>query len=104
MKNSFLNHSLWQRNLHDMLGYFNTEYGTYGEEDADFGMRVRVVGLKLGYLKENGVHLGEGENDVGEYREFKTVSHMRNLNLFYKNCSDYVNGRKSIRIDYKGMK
>ena len=67
-------------------------------------MRVRVAGFKMGYLKENGTHLGEGENDTGAYREFKTKSHQNNLNKFYKNCDDYVNRRRPIYIDFGGVK
>lgn len=92
--------TVFHRSLHKLLGYFNTEYGLYGEEDADFGMRVRVAGFRMGYLKQNGKHVGEGENDVGEYREFKTASHQRNLAKFRQNCADYAHGRKSIYIKY----
>lgn len=93
--------TVFNRSLHKTLGFFNTEYGLYGEEDADFGMRVRVLGLKLGYLKDNGIHVGEGENDVGEYRQFKTASHKANLKKFNENCVAYANGRKSLYIPFK---
>lgn len=92
--------TVFHRSLHNLLGFFNTEYGLYGEEDADFGMRVRVAGFKMGYLKENGKHVGEGENDVGEYREFKTTSHQRNLAKFQKTCAEYAQGRRSIYVKY----
>lgn len=92
--------TVFNQSLHKMLGFFNTEYGLYGEEDADFGMRVRVAGFKLGYLLENGKHVGEGENDVGEYREFKTACHNKNLAKFRQNCSDYVSGKKSLYIKF----
>jgi GT2 family glycosyltransferase len=92
---------VFNKSLHKMLGYFNhKDYGKYGEEDADWGMRTRVVGFKLGYIVENGRHLGEGERDVGEYREFKTASHKRNLAKFNQNCRDYANKRKSLHISF----
>lgn len=94
--------TVFNKKLHKSLGYFNTEYGKYGEEDADFGMRVRVLGYKMGYIKEMGIHLGQGENDQGEYREWKTECHKRNLAKFHKNCSDYANGRKSLYIPFSG--
>lgn len=93
--------TVFNRSLHQLLGYFNTEMGLYGEEDADFGFRVRVIGLKLGYLKQNGKHLGEGENDIGEYRAFKTASHQANLKKFNENCAAYANNRKSLYIPFK---
>lgn len=92
---------VFNKNFHKMLGFFNTEYGLYGEEDADMGMRARVVGYQLGYIKESGKHLGEGENDVGEYREFKTESHRRNLAKFNENCRLYATGKKPIYIPFK---
>lgn len=93
--------AVFNRSLHKLVGYFNTEYGLYGEEDADFGMRVRVVGFRMGYIKENGRHLGEGEMDKGEYREFKTSSHQKNLAKFNENCRAYVSKRKPIYIPFK---
>lgn len=93
---------VFHKNLHKMLGYFNyQDYGKYGEEDADWGMRVRVLGLKLGYIYENGKHLGEGERDTGSYRDFKTESHRNNLSTFNKNCTLYARGQKPLFIPFK---
>lgn len=93
--------TVFNRSLHKLLGFFNTEYGLYGEEDADLGMRVRVMGLRMGYLKENGKHIGEGEADSGEYRAFKTAAHQANLALFQRNCAAYVARRKPLYISFK---
>lgn len=93
--------TVFNRSFHKMLGFFNTEYGLYGEEDADMGMRARVVGYQLGYIKESGKHLGEGEHDVGEYREFKTVAHQKNLAKFNENCRLYCTRQKSLYIPFK---
>jgi len=89
------------KSLHSMIGYFTTEYKNYGEEDADAGMRMRIAGFKLGYLLEHGTHLGEGEADIGEYREFKDECRRNNLALFHQNCKDYSSGKKSIYLPYK---
>jgi len=96
--------TVFHKRFHQMLGFFNTEYGVYGEEDADLGMRARAIGFKLGYLKENGVHLGDNENDVGEYRDFKTECHKRNLKQFSINASLYFNHKKPIYIPFVGKK
>ncbi len=64
-------------------------------------MRIRVLGLKLGYIKENGKHLGEGEYDTGEYREFKNKWHAKNLALFNKNCGAYARKQKPLFIPFK---
>lgn len=92
---------VFNKKLLKLVGYFTTEYAAYGEEDADYGMRVRATGLQLGYIKEHGQHIGEGENDVGEYREFKDECRKKNLALFYQNCRDYMSGKKPIYIPFK---
>lgn len=92
---------VFSNKLQKMLGFFNhKDYGLYGEEDADWGMRTRALGFKLGYIKEMGQHLGEGERDVGEYRVFKTESHKNNLAKFNKNCRDYATKKKSLYIPF----
>jgi len=92
---------VFNRSLHKILGYFNhIDYGKYGEEDADWGMRTRVVGFRLGYIKKSGKHIGEGDLDVGEYRDFKTASHEKNLPKFNENCRAYVNRQKAIYINF----
>jgi len=91
--------TVFHRSLHKLLGYYNTEYQNYGHEDADMGMRVRMLGLKMGYLKENGTHLGEGINDMGEYREFKNKHGQANLAKFHTNCRLYASKAKSLYID-----
>jgi GT2 family glycosyltransferase len=94
---------IFNKSLHKMLGYFNyLDYGSYGEEDSDWGMRTRVIGFKLGYIKENGTHLGEGPIDTGAYREFKTKSHRNNLAKFNANCRAYYNHTKPLYIDFDG--
>jgi len=92
---------VFNRSLHKMLGWFNhLDYGTYGEEDADWGMRIRVIGLRLGYIKEQGKHMGEGEYDIGAYRDFKTESHTKNLPKFNENCRAYAARKKSLFIPF----
>ena len=87
--------TMFPRDLHDRIGFF-VSYGLYGEDDASFFIRSRVAGYKMGYLPENGIHLGVGENDVGEYREFKHKAHAENLEKFKQDCYSYYNKTKSI--------
>lgn len=91
---------VFRKPVHQMVGFFNTEYGKYGEEDADFGMRIRVLGFKMGYVKEMGEHLGSDEKDDNEYRKFKTKQHADNLDLFKVNCGKYVRKEKALYIPY----
>jgi O-antigen biosynthesis protein len=93
--------TVFSKQLHQMIGFFNTEYNKYGLEDSDFFMRARVAGFQLGYLSEMGIHLGADENDTGEYRKFKTQQHDSLVHQFRENCSLYANRRKSIYFPYK---
>ncbi len=93
--------TVFSKKFHKMLGFFNTEYGLYGEEDADMGARARALGFKLGYLKENGVHIGEDTDNQNEYRKFKTESHSKNLKQFNNNARDYFQKKKSPYIPCK---
>lgn len=89
---------------HKMVGYFNTEYNKYGIEDSDMGMRLRVAGFKLGYIKENGIHLGIGAQDTGEYRAWKTQQHDEKVPLFNEHCRAYHQRKKPIYMPYKDSK
>ena len=92
---------VFPKSVHKMLGFFTTEYGKYGEEDSDFGMRITVIGFKLGYIRRMGVHFGDDELDTGKYREFKTKSHEENKPQFFSNCSAYFRKQKPLYIPYR---
>ncbi len=92
---------VFRKQVHQMIGFFTTEYGMYGEEDADFGMRTRVAGFKMGYIERMGTHLGADEAEVGEYRVFKTKQHADNLALFKQNCARYSQKTKALFVPYK---
>jgi O-antigen biosynthesis protein len=87
--------TVFPRDLHNKLGYF-VSYGLYSCEDSNFYIRSRVVGYKMGYLPENGIHLGVGDNDTGEYREWKHKLHQEAVNKFKADCYLYYNKQKPI--------
>jgi len=91
----------FNKKIHKLIGFFNTSYGHYGLEDADYGLRLRAIKLQLCYLKENGNHIGSGENDKGEYRKWKTETHDKFLKDFNANCAAYYNRTKPIYIPFK---
>jgi len=96
--------TVFDRSLHKLLGFFNySGYKFYAHEDADWGMRTRAVGLKLGYIQEMGKHIGEGENDVGEYREFKNKWHKENLPKFHDNARGYMTRQKPVYIAFEDV-
>lgn len=93
----------FHRALHEQIGYFTTEYEKYGEEDADFFFRARLVGWSMGYIMTSGLHLGCAWIDSSEnenYRKFKDSCREKNLKKFMKNCVDYQRKRKNLFIDY----
>lgn len=92
---------MFRKQLHQMIGFFNTEYNKYGLEDSDFGMRSRVAGFKLGYVEKMGIHLGNDNNDNTEYRKFKTQQHDELVEVFKRNCGLYINRAKPIYIPFK---
>jgi len=92
---------VFRKQLHQMIGFFNTEYNKYGLEDSDWGMRARVAGFKLGYVEKMGIHLGEDNNELNEYRKFKTQQHDELVDVFKKNCGLYVNRLKPIYIPFR---
>lgn len=93
--------TVFHRDLHKLLGFFTTEYGLYGEEDADFFYRARLVGWDMGYIKEMGLHFGCGELDIGEYREFKDACRSKNLAKFRQNCMEYSCRKKPLYVTFK---
>ncbi len=93
---------VFHKSLHKMIGFFSTEYGNfYGLEDTNFGNRIIFAGLKLGYIKTHGIHLGVGNLDTGAYREFKTKQHNENLPKYHADYSLYSSGKKPLYIPFK---
>jgi len=92
--------TVFPKKIHDAIGFFNTEYGLYGEGDADYGMRIRVAGFQMGYVEKSGIHLGVGEYDTGEYRKFKTAWFNKNLPMFKSNVNQYYSRTKAIYIPF----
>lgn len=95
---------VFRKQLHQMIGFFNTQYNKYGLEDSDFGMRSRVAGFKLGYVEKMGIHLGDDNNENTEYRKFKTQQHDELIDVFKRNCGLYLNHMKPIYIPFKEVR
>ena len=84
------------------LGYYNEDYGIYGQGDKDYARRVMTDGKKFVYHRE--VQFGRfAVNDgdqVGGYREHKNVYVRRNRRLYILNRHLYQKGIKSLAIWY----
>lgn len=90
--------TVFPRKLHNKIGYFITEYELYGEEDANYFFRARMVGWELGYITTPGDHFGVGELDTGKYRKFKDECRVKNIGNFRKHCSEYISGKRHYYI------
>lgn len=90
--------TVFKRELHEKIGFFSMDYGAYSAEDADYGWRLRLAGYQIGYITRMGDHIGD--NETGEYREWKTEQHKATLTLFQRNCSLYASKQKPIYIPF----
>jgi GT2 family glycosyltransferase len=89
------------KRTNDKFGYWNEGYALYGEEDTDYGFRIRISGMKNVYAMdiENAYHLDEYKDD--EYTRFKNEERSKNIKTggnFWQTLSKYhndVNSRKT---------
>lgn len=114
------------RRTERVLGCWSEEYGLYGEEDADYGLRIRLAGLYNVYMEDEqiGRHLPAGraaaidsrdftavdgmeEVEHREYRQWKDSQrrqHARRGGLFRENIRAYEKGRKPLFQDSRFVK
>ncbi|MDR4494361.1 MAG: glycosyltransferase [Nitrospirales bacterium] len=104
------------KRTHEALGFWCEDYGFYGEEDADYGLRIMIQGLHNAYMKDEevGFHLPAGraahidekslraadgieEETHAEYRAFKDECRRKNVNeVAKKNWDDYRKGSRPL--------
>lgn len=87
------------KHIKDELGYWNESFGKYGEEDADYGMRVTVGGFRNAYMIDTEVitHLPD---EKGDYRDFKDRERDENLKgSFWNIIKEYQNGTRPLKIE-----
>lgn len=107
------------RRTHDLLGYWCEDYGLYGEEDADYGARIRMAGMFNIYMEDEriGLHLPAGraaiidntftardgieEKTHSEYRAWKDEA--RRLNVlsgrYIRNIECYTQRGSAVYLD-----
>lgn len=95
---------VFNRKIHKAIGFFNDiDYSKkFSMDDADFCMRLRALQFRMAYW-DNGIHLGSGENDTGEYRKMKTLEHDSYIPKFQENCRLYFSKKKPIYIPFKDI-
>ena len=108
------------RRTFERLGYWCEDYGIYGEEDADYGYRIKCCGLWNVYMEDEniGLHLPAGKaakidmnsflakdgREEFEYREYRQMKdELRKYNVilgeFRRNLEGYRSGRKPLYVD-----
>jgi len=94
--------TVFKQDIVKKLGYFKRyANGVYGHEDANWFVRVKRLNKILFYLAEDGIHLGEGEIDTGEYRDMKTKIFNKNRHLFVEDMYAYSRGTKGLYLDFE---
>lgn len=89
------------KRIHWKLGFWCEEYGSYGEEDTDYGVRILLAGYLNCYMEDETValHLPDGL-DTG-YRRFKDTERERNWSeqgAFTRNIIGYIQGARSLYV------
>lgn len=83
----------------EKLGYWCEEYDKYGEEDADYGIRIMFAGLRNAYMTDEELmeHLPESRN---EYRIFKDQQRADNLKgKFNEVYNGYHSKTRSLKVE-----
>jgi glycosyltransferase involved in cell wall biosynthesis len=108
------------RRTWEILGDWCEDYGLYGEEDCDYGLRVSLSGLLNAYMEDENIgdHLPAGkaalispttlvaidgleEHNEADYRNWKDQQrreHVKLLGAWERNRFAYSNGRRSLRL------
>jgi len=75
--------ALIRRDVLDKLGWWNEDYGLYGEEDSDYGLRARLAGyVNLTLCDRERPHISYTERldpDFGQYSSWKKEERSDNL-------------------------
>ena len=76
---------LVSKKIHDIIGFFNEDYGLYGEEDADYCMRCHHAKIKK-YTYEANSMLKNNGLDGSLYQEYSTDKvNAHNVNVGFGN-------------------
>lgn len=87
------------KEVHDLLGVWCEDYNKYGEEDADFGVRISHSNLYNCYMPDEDVMIHLPETNE-EYKKFKDDQRDDNLEgPFRKNYRLYQKKLKELKID-----
>lgn len=98
------------KSIENLIGYFNEGYSLYGEEDADYFVRLNARGKHNAYMEDEdaffhlpagkaavidnskpGYHAVDGLEEINEkeYRDFKDSCRANNITKLHNNARDY---------------
>ncbi|KHK02237.1 glycosyltransferase [Desulfovibrio sp. TomC] len=91
--------SMSRREVHEQLGFWCEDYGIYGEEDSDFGLRLGLAGLVAGYIDKcnryvRHEHTPYDTDDVDPLRS--KSNRLASLETFFLNKFMYENGHREL--------
>jgi len=97
---------LIRRDVHEKLGFWNEDYGPYGEEDSDFGLRARLAGYVNVVIHDPDApfirYCDQDFAQHGQYSAWKAENRRRNLNeAFVLNDCLFKCGFRSTYVERK---
>lgn len=97
------------RVIHQIIGGFNEDYGLYGADDGDYGLRMNVAGFKQYYYEFKKFFEHRGKWDSSEYigfdldkaQEHKKLFHDHGIGLFTINAILYNLCIRNWKVPYR---
>ena len=98
--------TLIKREAHKRIGFWNEDYGLYGEEDADYGLRARLAGFSnVTCSDERGdfiKYVAKLDTNFDTYTDWKKAERESNLKeIFLLNDVLFKCGFRDVYVDRK---
>lgn len=87
--------------IHRELGFWCEDYGLYGEEDTDYGLRIMLAGYLNAYMEDEAAAVQWAESVDTEYRSLKDREREKNWSdqgAAKQNLLDYVSGARKLYV------
>ncbi|MEW6002824.1 MAG: glycosyltransferase [Nitrospirota bacterium] len=81
-----------------LLGYWCEDYGLYGQEDLDYGIRIQLIGLLNAYMEDEQIVSNTDFDDNKEYTQWKKEQFEKNDNYtrIVNNVYGFFKGLRSL--------
>lgn len=96
--------ALIRRDVFERLGYFCEDYGLYGEEDSDYGLRARLAGYANLCLWDGAApytaYVDHKDPNAAAFRQWKDTERQRNVERAFRlNDTLYKTGLRELRME-----